>query len=102
MYYDEIITQNVKQEFENFKSEQISRLPITVFENAGKIHFYKEIFTYVSNNTLEDIFNKADLKCLAQCKEKLISILYEEYISKEHLSITNWETIQEIFESYLK
>lgn len=102
MSYDEIISKNVKKEFEEFKKEQISKLPITVFENAGKIHFYKEIFTYVSNNTLDDIFSKSELKTLAECKTKLICILYEEYLSKEHLCISNWEAIQEIFESYLR
>ena len=43
MYYDEIITQNVKQEFENFKSEQISRLPITVFECDKKTKQFKKL-----------------------------------------------------------
>lgn len=100
--FDEIISKNVKKEFEKFKQEQISRLPITVFENAGKIHFYNEIFTYIQNNTLGDIFNANELKALAECKTKLISLMYDEYCSKENLSITNWEAIQEIFESYLK
>lgn len=47
MSHDEIITNNVKEEFDAFKKEQISKMPITIFENAGKIHFYKEIFTYI-------------------------------------------------------
>ena len=102
MSYDEIISKNVKKEFEEFKKEQISRLPITVFENAGKNHFYNEIFNYIHNNTLKDIFNKKELKALAECKAKLISLMYDEYCSKENLSITNWEAIQEIFDSYLK
>lgn len=100
--YDEIISKNVKAEFEEFKKEQIARLSITVFENAGKIHFYNEIFTYIQNNTLDDIFSKNELKALTECKTRLISILYEEYLSKEHLCISNWEAIQEIFNSYLK
>lgn len=102
MSYDEIISKNVKKEFEEFKKEQISKLPITVFENAGKIHFYNEIFTYINNNTLEDIFSKNELKVLAECQTSLISLMYDEYCSKENLSITNWEAIQAIFESYLK
>lgn len=102
MSYDEIISKNVKKEFEEFKKEQISRLPITVFENAGKIHFYNEIFTYVHNNALEDIFCKEELETLAECKTSLISLMYDEYCSKENLSIANWEAIEKIFESYLK
>ena len=102
MSYNEIITKNAKKEFDKFKKEQISRLSITVFENAGKIHFYNEIFTYIQNNTLDDIFGKNELKVLAECKTNLISLMYDEYCSKENLSITNWEAIQEIFESYLK
>lgn len=102
MSHDEIITNNVKEEFDAFKKEQISKMPITIFENAGKIHFYKEIFTYISNNNLQDIFSNNDLKRLVNCKNKLIWLLYEEYLSKERLSITNWETIQEIFESFLE
>ena len=102
MSYNEIITKNAKKEFDKFKKEQISRLSITVFENAGKIHFYNEIFTYIQNNTLDDIFSENELKVLAECKTNLISLMYDEYCSKENLSITNWEAIQEIFESYLK
>ena len=79
MSYDEIISKNVKKEFEEFKKEQISKLSITVFENAGKIHFYNEIFTYIQNNTLDDIFRKNELKALAECKTKLISLMYDEY-----------------------
>lgn len=102
MYYDEIIRKNVKIEFEAFKKEQIIKSPITLFENAGKIHFYTEIFTYIINNVLDDIFDKNELKALAECKNKLISLMYDEYCSKENLSITNWEAIQEIFVSFLK
>lgn len=102
MSYDEIISKNAKKEFEEFKKEQISRLSITVFENAGKIHFYNEIFTYIQNNKLDDIFSENELKTLAECKTKLISLMYDEYCSKENLNISNWEAIQEIFESYLE
>ena len=102
MSYVEIISINVKEEFEEFKKTQLSKLPITIFENAGKIHFYKEIFTFVNNNTLDDIFSENELKVLVECKTNLISLMYDEYCSKENLSITNWESIQEIFESYLK
>lgn len=102
MSYNEIISKNIKEEFDAFKKDQISKLPITIFENAGKIHFYNEIFTFVSSNTLDDIFNRKQLKMLADCKTNLISIMYDEYCSKENLGITNWDSIQEIFESYLK
>ena len=102
MGYEEIIAKSVKAEFEAFKKSQITKSAITVFENAGKIHFYKEIFTYISNNNLQDIFSNNELMRLANCKNKLIRLLYEEYLSKEHLSITNWEAIQEIFESFLE
>ena len=102
MSFDERIYKNVKKEFEEFKKTQLSKLPITIFENAGKIHFYKEIFTFVNNNTLDDIFSENELKVLVECKTNLISLMYDEYCSKENLSITNWESIQEIFESYLK
>ena len=101
MAYEEIIAKSVKSEYEAFKKDQTSKLPIAVFENAGKIHFYREIFNYVSNNNLPDIFSDDELKRLSGCKRNLIGLLYEEYLSKEQLSITNWETIQKIFESFL-
>lgn len=101
MSYSETITAYSKKEFEAFKKEQISKLPITVFENASRIHFYNEIFIYIQNNKLDDIFSKKELKVFAECKTKLISLLYEEYCSQEYLSIANWETIEEIFKSYL-
>ena len=100
MYYDEIVINNVKKEFALFKKEQISKLSISVFENAGKIHFYKEIFSYISGNTLSDIFNQNELKKLSECR-KLIGLLYEEYLSKEHLNIANWSAIHKIFDSFL-
>lgn len=100
MSYEEIINDNIKAEFDAFKSGQLLKPQISIFENAGKIHFYKEIFGYISGNTLSDIFNQKELKKLSECR-KLIGLLYEEYLSKEHLNIANWSAIHKLFNSFL-
>lgn len=100
MTYDSILTESVKMEFETFKKEQVSNPSEVIFNNAGIIHFYNEIYTYITENNLNPILGWRKIKKLVSHNE-IIRLLYDEYLSKEYLSITNWDAIQEIIESFL-
>ena len=101
MSYTEILEKNVKKEFNDFKGAQLSLYPEQIFDNACKIHFYKEIYNYITGNDLSKDYNWRDIKKLALCSQ-IIALLYDEYLSKEHLSVDNWECIREILDSFLE
>lgn len=100
MSYADILEENVKKEFADFKSTQLSLKPELLFDNACKIRFYKEIYNYITENELSKDYDWQNIKRLASCNQ-IISLLYDEYLSKEHLSIDSWESIQELIESFL-
>lgn len=100
MSYINILEENVKKEFADFKSKQLNLNPEQIFDNACRIHFYKEIYNYIIGNDFSEDYNWRDIKKLAICSQ-IISLLYDEYLSKEHLSVDNWECIREIIESFL-
>ena len=68
----------------------------------GFINFYKEIHLYITENDLEEIYNKDELEILAKCGTSLIIFLYSEYLSSENASISNWNAIHEIFDLLIK
>lgn len=100
--YSEKIQNNVDLEYTAFKNEKLQESKDDIFEDSGIIHFYKEVHNFFSGNDLTDAFDLPELIILSDCKDKLISILYEEYLSKEQLSIATWDNIREIIDSYLK
>lgn len=101
MSYTNILEEKVKNEFADFKTTQLSLTPKQIFDNACKIHFYKEIYNYITENDLSKDYNLRDIKKLALCSQ-IIALLYDEYLSKEHLSVDNWECIREILDSFLE
>lgn len=101
MSYEDILTENIKKEYTAFRKEQLSQNTETVFENAGKIHFYKNLYCYAVNSNLETEFGLRDLKVLAS-HTNILSLLYDEYLSNEFLSIGGWEYIRQIFNAFLE
>lgn len=101
MSYRDILVENIEREFNEFKEKQIALGPEIMFENVGKIHFYKEIYTYITEINLNIDLGWHNVKKLAD-NSNLIALLYDEYLSKEHLSVDNWECIREILDSFLK
>ena len=102
MSYAEIVTQNIITEFNEFKEQQLKLSSQEVFENSNRIHFYKEIHLFITENDLEYIFKNDELKILAECGTSLIDSLHEEYLSVENASISNWDEIEDIFDSLIK
>lgn len=98
MSYSEIVTQNIITEFNEFKEQQLALSSQDIFENSNRIHFYKEIHLYITDNDLEEIFENDELKILSEYGTSLINLLYEEYLSVENASISNWNAINEIFD----
>lgn len=78
MSYEDILTKNIKKEYTAFRKEQLSKSTETVFENAGKIHFYKNLYCYAVNSNLKTEFGLKDLKVLAS-HTNILSLLYDEY-----------------------
>lgn len=101
MSYQDILVKNVEFEFNEFKNNQITLGPQKMFENIGKIHFYKEVYTYITEINLNIDLGWRNVKKLAD-NSNLIALLYDEYLSKEHLSVDNWECIREILDSFLE
>lgn len=101
MSYEDILTKNIKKEYTAFRKEQLSKSTETVFENAGKIHFYKNLYCYAVNSNLKTEFGLKDLKVLAS-HTNILSLLYDEYLSNEFLSIGGWEYIRQIFNAFLE
>ena len=62
MSYEDILTENIKKEYTVFRKEQLSQNTETVFENAGKIHFYKNLYCYAVNSNLKTEFALRDLR----------------------------------------
>lgn len=102
MKYENKIEQNVKNEFNKFKSEILKQSPKTIFESAGEIFFYGEIYTYISENDLSENFSAEKLKVLYDCGENLISIFYDEYLSREHSTVSSWDGIYDLIEQFLE
>lgn len=100
MSYQDILDENIEREFNEFKAEQLALGTETMFENVGKIHFYKEVYTYLSEINLNSDLGWRNVKKLA-ANNNLIGLLYDEYLSKENLCIGTWQFIQEIIESFL-
>ncbi|MFQ8953233.1 MAG: hypothetical protein ACLR56_09640 [Oscillospiraceae bacterium] len=100
MSYEDILTENIKKEYTVFRKEQLSQNTETVFENAGKIHFYKNLYCYAVNSNLKTEFGLRDLKVLASHTYSLVVI--DEYLSNEFLSIGGWEYIRQIFNAFLE
>ena len=98
----EIITKNVENEFNRFKEKELSLSQKEIFNDSNLIHFYKEIHLYITENDLEEIYNKDELEILAECGTSLIIFLYSEYLSVENASISNWNAIHEIFDLLIK
>lgn len=101
MSYQDILVENIEREFNEFKEKQIALGPERMFENIGKIHFYKEVYTYITEINLNIDLGWRNIKKLA-ANNNLIALLYDEYLSKENLCIGTWRYIQEIIESFLK
>ena len=101
MSYEDILTENIKKEYTVFRKEQLSQNTETVFENAGKIHFYKNLYCYAVNSNLKTEFALRDLKVFAS-HTNILSLLYDEYLSNEFLSISSWEYIRKIFNAFLE
>ena len=101
MSYEDILTENIKKEYTVFRKEQLSKNTETVFENAGKIHLYKNLYSYAVNSNLKTEFSLRDLKVLTS-HTNILSLLYDEYLSNEFLSIGGWEYIRQIFNAFLE
>ena len=101
MSYEDILKKKKKKEYTAFRKEQLSKSTETVFENAGKIHFYKNLYCYAVNSSLKTEFGLRDLKVLAS-HTNILSLLYDEYLSNEFLSIGGWAYIRQIFNAFLE
>ena len=99
--FEELLQHNVETEYSSFKTEMLNASSDEVFEHAGKIHFYIEIYNYILNNSLIDIFSKLELVRLVNYKKHLITCLFDEYLKYEHLAINTWDAVKEIFDSLL-
>lgn len=102
MSYAETITKNVENEFDKFKENELSLSKSEIFNDSNLIHFYKEIHLYITENDLEEIYKKDELKILAEYGTSLIILLYSEYLSVENASISNWNAIKDIFDLLIK
>ena len=63
MSYEDILTKNIKKEYTAFRKEQLSKSTETVFENAGKIHFYKNLYCYAVNSNLKTELRLLPILC---------------------------------------
>lgn len=102
MKYENKIERNVKKEFDKFKSQMLKQSPKAIFESAGKIFFYEEIYTYISENDLSENFSAEKLKVLYDCGENIISLLYDEYLSREYSTVSSWDGIYDLIERFLE
>lgn len=76
MSYEDILTENIKKEYTAFRKNQLSQNTETVFENAGKIHFYKNLYCYAVNSNLKTAISKIPADFTFEIGRDLISFYY--------------------------
>lgn len=78
----------IKKEYENFREEVLLLSKEEIMNNAYKINFYHEVWSFIED-TERKVIDKMSL-----------ADLYDFYLSKEYTRIGNYDEIEELFEEY--
>lgn len=78
----------IEREFEDFRNEILSLSKEKIFDEAYKIRFYTEIYTFLKETHYE-------VK-----KSTSIAGLYDFYLSDEYRSINTWSEVREMIYDY--
>ena len=102
LYYADKIQNCTEEKYKKFKAEQIENTPEKVFENAGRIYFYRELYIFLTYGDLRDDFDVGKLKILSDYGDELLDLLYEKYNKLENLSVSSGTGIRDLFNSFFE
>lgn len=78
----------IESEFEDFRNEILSLSKEKIFDEAYKIRFYKEIYSFIKETHYK-------LK-----KSTSIAGLYDFYLNDQYRSITTWSEVRGLIYDY--
>lgn len=96
------IKTSVEDEYLAFKEEMLKKSSLEVFESYYEIHFYKELYNYItSNDDLDNpIVTNKYFKCLKKDKGHILDKLYQYYLKSEYARIHTWDDIEDFIKEY--
>ena len=88
---------HVEQEYQLFKMRIQSQLPEDIYNRCNEIRFYEclhEYFVYHDDLNIEFVQ-------VAFMETGILKELWRLYLKLEHLEVSTWEQIEDLFEAYL-
>jgi hypothetical protein len=100
------ISKTIRKEFREFEEEQLKMSTKLVFENCGKIYFYRNLYDFFSDEDFYEIlrnsFIQKQLLWFNSEIENPLSSLFDFYIDQEFMFVNNYEQIEELLREYVK
>ena len=95
------VVESVKNEFNDFRKNELEKSKEEIFKDYYVIHFYEELSNFLIEscyNDLEDIH----YECLLKDKGHILWSLYQYYLKSEYASINSYEDIKDLIVNYNK
>ena len=95
----ETVRDNITKEYQEFCDCELRKTNKEIFNNSLKIEFYRSLhryFTDQNNACLEEKYYES----LKEEKDRVLSLLYEEYLNIESASVVNYEDITDFVKVY--
>lgn len=89
----EVANEDIKSEFENYKTEQIKKGSEEVFCNAFRINAWCCIYDFLEGDVLVD---ETKIALYKKCKGNIISTLVDRYINSEFCDIAVYGDLMEL------
>jgi hypothetical protein len=101
----DVLISNIISEFEEFRTNEISKPAAQIFEDAGKIYFYENICDYFKFFEFDEYSHISKViaelflgKEILELKSNIIEFLWDCYLSNDFFSVSTFADIEEILE----
>lgn len=98
--YQKEVQESVKQEFDEFRADMLTRTKEEIFNNNYGIRFYTELHAFLTSEYIGDHLDDKNMEGLYQDKGAILSELYSYYLHEEYSSINNWGDTADLVRDY--
>ena len=96
------IKQNTELAFSQFKAYHLSRTKEEIFEKAGEIRFYTEVYEFLTGGDLDQYFEETEQIKIDAIEVRFLDLLYYEYLDDEYAKVDTWGDIHEFINSFFE
>lgn len=97
--YMQLVRESVEAEYQDFFAAEMAKPKEELIRDSYVINFYNELHSFLGVD-IEDNLTERDLEALHKDSPKILSSLYNYFLSNEYASVNNYSDVAEMIRDY--